>query len=121
MRGGDKMANIAETRGTELSWARIEALPLRQRVGEIDAKCFHQLLSQEEAGRLIREHVGLFIADHRQALQSTIQVGPNIALDTRGVRLVRNRQHEVGYLGWAQNGGLVINAIERTLGRSGCK
>lgn len=114
------MATI-ETRREEMFWARQVLLPLREQVGGVYEKYFQQLLSQEEAGRLIREYVGLFVVDHRDGLQNAIQVAPGVEFDTQNIRLIRNKQREESYLGWNYHGGLVLNAIERTLRRNGCK
>lgn len=110
------MTVLAE-RKTGLALAKEETASLRRSVGEIYGKYFQSLLSEGEAGRLIREHVALFIADNRSRLQTVIQVGPNVELDTEAVRLIKGKHHEEGYSGWAYHGGLVLNAIERKLDR----
>lgn len=119
MKGGDKMTAIIETRRAQLEWARDEVLPLRHDVEAIYDARSKEFLSDGEAGRLIRELVGLFIFDHRGQLPETIQVGPGSQLDTTAVQLLKHGHFKQGYDKWGFEGGLVVNALERKLDRNG--
>ncbi len=121
MKGGVKMTTIVETRKNQLEWAKQETSQLRSDVGAIYDARSKEFLSDGEAGRLIRELVGLFIFDHRGQLPDTIQVGPDSQLDTIVVQLLRNKHFKQGYEKWSFEGGLVVNALERKLDRNGCK
>jgi len=119
---------------------RMRVEPLRACVSEIMSELLH---SPDEAGRYIRESVGLFFDEYEEQFTESFVFSPDLMLFVRDASLaryhngqtyevdknsptgfkyqqvrsvVRQNQEEM-YPVWLSHSGLILNAIENNFGR----
>lgn len=122
MKGGDNMTTILEARPITVQVTKQEDVRERPKTRTLAESFNHRgelvrrrLVSEEAAGREMRELAVLYLIDNRRFLQNLfIQVGPDLEFDTKNVQLVnRNARDFVRpYEDWVRFGGLVARSLE---------